>query len=65
MVSEVYVLISPTFGIVSEIVSRFAHKPVFGKTVWHYRAYDKQIGIAVWAIACIRRYHLPALSISL
>ncbi|MGP1916001.1 MAG: cbb3-type cytochrome c oxidase subunit I [Candidatus Hodgkinia cicadicola] len=47
---EVYALILPTFGIVSEIVSRFAHKPVFGKTgMILSMLMISIIGIAVWA----------------
>ncbi|MGP1916565.1 MAG: cbb3-type cytochrome c oxidase subunit I [Candidatus Hodgkinia cicadicola] len=47
---EVYALILPAFGIVSEIVSRFARKPIFGKTgMILSMIIIAVIGITVWA----------------
>ncbi|MGP1914339.1 MAG: cbb3-type cytochrome c oxidase subunit I [Candidatus Hodgkinia cicadicola] len=47
---EVYALILPAFGIISEIVSRFARKPAFGKTGMILSMLAISIiGIAVWA----------------
>ncbi|MFP3039044.1 MAG: cbb3-type cytochrome c oxidase subunit I [Candidatus Hodgkinia cicadicola] len=47
---EVYALILPVFGIVSEIVSRFSHKPIFGKIGMILSMVAiAAIGITVWA----------------
>ncbi|HIQ31086.1 MAG TPA: cytochrome C oxidase subunit I, partial [Aquifex aeolicus] len=40
----VYVMVLPAFGIISEVVSAFARKPIFG-----YRS----MAIAIWAIALV------------
>ncbi|AUG34131.1 Cytochrome c oxidase subunit 1 [Candidatus Hodgkinia cicadicola] len=47
---EVYILIMPAFGIISEIVSKFTKKPVFGRTgmVFAMGAIGL-IGLMVWA----------------
>jgi cytochrome c oxidase subunit I len=31
---EVYVLILPAFGIISQVVSTFSNKPIFGYSAW-------------------------------
>ncbi|MFP3039907.1 MAG: cbb3-type cytochrome c oxidase subunit I, partial [Candidatus Hodgkinia cicadicola] len=47
---EVYVLILPAFGIISEIISKFSNKPVFGKLGMIIAMISIAIvGIAVWA----------------
>ncbi|MFP3018935.1 MAG: cbb3-type cytochrome c oxidase subunit I [Candidatus Hodgkinia cicadicola] len=47
---EVYALILPAFGIISEIVSRFAFKPIFGKIgMILSMVIIAVIGITVWA----------------
>ncbi|ATY93491.1 Cytochrome c oxidase subunit 1 [Candidatus Hodgkinia cicadicola] len=47
---EVYVLILPAFGIISEIVSKFAKKPIFGQTGMAFAmGIIGLIGLIVWA----------------
>ncbi|MCX6125882.1 MAG: cytochrome c oxidase subunit I [Proteobacteria bacterium] len=47
---EVYILILPAMGIVSEILSTFARKPLFGYTVMVYSSCAIGfLGFAVWA----------------
>ncbi|AUG33939.1 Cytochrome c oxidase subunit 1 [Candidatus Hodgkinia cicadicola] len=47
---EVYILIMPAFGIISEIVSKFAKKPVFGQTGMVFAMGTiGLIGLMVWA----------------
>ncbi|XNX62362.1 MAG: cbb3-type cytochrome c oxidase subunit I [Candidatus Hodgkinia cicadicola] len=47
---EVYVLILPAFGIVSELISRFSRKPVFGKLGMILAMISLAVvGTAVWA----------------
>ncbi|AHL30931.1 MAG: Cytochrome c oxidase subunit 1 [Candidatus Hodgkinia cicadicola] len=47
---EVYVLILPAFGVISEVISKFAKKPVFGQTGMVFAmAIIGLIGLVVWA----------------
>ncbi len=47
---EVYILIMPAFGIISEVISTFANKPVFGYNGMVYAmAIISLIGLIVWA----------------
>ncbi|PIM95468.1 cytochrome c oxidase subunit 1 [Candidatus Hodgkinia cicadicola] len=47
---EVYALILPAFGIVSEIISKFSSKPIFGRSgMILSMMYIALIGLVVWA----------------
>ncbi|AUG91345.1 Cytochrome c oxidase subunit 1 [Candidatus Hodgkinia cicadicola] len=47
---EVYILILPAFGIISEVVSKFAKKPVFGRTGMVFAmGLIGLIGLVAWA----------------
>ncbi|XXN13663.1 MAG: cbb3-type cytochrome c oxidase subunit I [Candidatus Hodgkinia cicadicola] len=47
---EVYILILPAFGIISEIISKFTKKPVFGQTGMVFAmGIIGLIGLTVWA----------------
>ncbi|ACT34353.1 putative cytochrome c oxidase, subunit I [Candidatus Hodgkinia cicadicola Dsem] len=47
---EVYVLILPAFGVVSEVISKFSSKPVFGQTgMVMAMVVIAIIGVVVWA----------------
>ncbi len=47
---EVYVLILPAFGVVSEVISKFSSKPVFGQAgMVMAMVVIAVIGVVVWA----------------
>ncbi|WP_339048119.1 cytochrome c oxidase subunit I [Candidatus Mesenet endosymbiont of Phosphuga atrata] len=47
---EVYVVIFPAFGIISQVISTFSHKPVFGYLVMIYAMIGiATLGFLVWA----------------
>jgi len=52
---EVYIMILPAFGLISEILPVFSHKPLFG---YHMMAYSliliAFLSYGVWAIICSR-----------
>lgn len=47
---EVYIIIIPAFGIISHVISTFAHKPVFGQLGMIYAICSIAVlGFLVWA----------------
>ena len=52
---EVYILILPAFGIISEILPVFSRKPLFGYTAMVFSGcFIAFLGFGVWATTCSR-----------